>query len=150
MLRGVACLVTLALIAHACPVPPPSSQEGQVYTAAELRADSAQRIRVTRQNKTVAVRPGTDIALELSPSNAASTGYDWFVRSPGYLDFRACAFDPPTTNRIGAPGLDVFQFHVPSDCPTGRVWPIVFLNARPWNMDDGAEERVLQIDCVTD
>ena len=143
--RLVLAFLVLTVVARACPL-----AADETYTAADLRATSEQTIRVTRDNRTVAVLPDTDIAMELFPSNSASTGFAWLVESSSssLLTYEACAFEAPMTNRIGAAGTDVFRFHVPRECPTGQAFPVVFIRVQPWQASHVAERRVVEITCA--
>lgn len=91
-----------------------------------------------------AKHPDFTLKIKSNPT----TGYAWFLREydSNLITPVKHSFAAPETNLLGAPGFEIWTFHVK---PTGFVVPqqtiIRMIYARPWQGSDSSTQLVFRI-----
>ncbi|MEO8400272.1 MAG: protease inhibitor I42 family protein, partial [Gammaproteobacteria bacterium] len=78
-----------------------------------------------------------------------TTGYSWFLRSfdSNLIQPVRHNFEAPTGKKLmGAPGYDIWTFHVkPAGFTVPQETVIRFIYARPWNSSDQTRQVVFTV-----
>lgn len=78
-------------------------------------------------------------------SATPSTGYNWYLKSyPGnFIDQVGYEYKAPSESMPGRAGTATFTFTVEDEVMQApHLIPVVFTNARPWQLSDGQDKTV--------